>query len=80
MNNEMLKLMPSDEPLVERLQQWNKDQHLIFVRYYIDTDEPTYRGIANDLNIPVGTVRSRLHRARQRILQWRSEQQVTEAA
>lgn len=77
--NEFHKLKVSDEPFVERLKSVSPTQHAVLSLYHTGA-YTTYDKIAEELNIASGTVRSRLYRAREKIVRWRKEAKVNDAS
>lgn len=74
MAKEVFKLMFEDEAeRLERLFYLSKPQWEVLTRFHKGVDEPSHLQIASELNIPIGTVKSRLSRARDRIIKWRAE-------
>lgn len=65
-------LNPSDEPHLTKLKSIAPDQHLVLLKY-LSAPYPTYGHIAAELGWPIGTVRSRINRARTKIVQWRNK-------
>lgn len=64
-------LVDSDLPYLTTLKYSSKHQYelLIYVRNH---PQMPYKEIAENLNLKVGTVKTRLHRARLKILEWRT--------
>lgn len=72
------ELQAGDTPFLMLLQIQSQPQLDVLIAFH--TTPPTsYQTIATDLAIPVNTVRTRLHRARQKILEWRKGVPTTDA-
>lgn len=68
--NERFFLKGADAPFITALKFIAKPQYEILI-YVRDNPEMPYKEGAKHFNIPVGTFKTRLHRARQKILEWR---------
>lgn len=62
------QLKESDWVYVERLPQSHKQ----LLEAYHGEHSPSYIDLAQAYSIPIGTVKSRLNRARQKIVKWRA--------
>lgn len=69
---EAFTLKSSDDKLMEALRLISPDQYQILKLFY-DSNNPTYQWVADNLAIPVNTVRTRLYRGRGRITRWRQD-------
>ena len=64
------KLKDEDKPFLKLLQLQSPSQLDVLIAFH--TEPPTsYETVATELAIPVNTVKTRLYRARQKILGWR---------
>jgi DNA-directed RNA polymerase specialized sigma24 family protein len=63
-------LMGTDSPYLTVLKSESPKQYEVLI-HIRDHPEHEYSEVAAALGIPVNTVKTRLHRARQRILEWR---------
>ena len=68
--NERFFLKGADVPFITALKFIAKPQYEILI-YVRDNPEMPYKEGAKHFGIPVGTFKTRLHRARQKILEWR---------
>lgn len=66
------KLTIEDDEYLARLKIYSRPQFDVMHMFYCLKTE-TYEAIASALGIPVGTVKSRLSRARSKIVKWRAE-------
>lgn len=71
------KLKDSDRPFLRLLKNNSPEQFIVLMSVHselegIDQRNMLYEVVAYDLNIPVNTVKSRLSRARHKILTWRN--------
>lgn len=64
------ELEDTDAAFVEALRLVSPKQHALLVAAH-RADQPSYVQLAEELGLPQGTVKSRLHRARAKILKWR---------
>lgn len=64
------KLTEADRPLLEALKFTSKAQYVVLLHAQQE-NHLSYVQIAEQLQIPVNTVKTRLHRARQKIVKWR---------
>lgn len=71
-----MKIMTLTEFELELLRTLRPKQHSIWVMFRAGKK---YEEIAADLNLPVGTVRSRIHRARRHVQRWRDEGAIRKA-
>ena len=65
------KKSEGDDRFYEKLEHVSVYQHQVLV--LADDPEMTYEDIAYQVGVPLGTVRSRLSRARARIKKWKAE-------
>ena len=70
MKNERFFLKGTDAPYITALKFVSKPQYevLIFIR---DNPGTSYVKGAKEFGIPIGTFKTRLHRARSKIVEWR---------
>lgn len=65
-------LKPSDKPLLETLKFTAEPQYQVLIRAQ-QVQRMSYSQIAKELQIPENTVRTRLHRAREKLTMWRAK-------
>jgi len=68
--NDRFFLKGTDVPFITALKFIAKPQYEVLI-YVRDNPEMPYKEGAKQFGIPVGTFKTRLHRARQKILEWR---------
>lgn len=68
------ELTDDDEPLLKKLTRPHRDILLLSK----ELTDPSYKGIANHMGSPVGTVKSRLSRARHILIALRKEKQFND--
>lgn len=67
------KLEETDQPYLIKLAVWSERQHNLLLAS-ARNPRPSYTDLSIEFAVPLGTVKSRLNRARQRITKWRKEQ------
>jgi len=70
-NKKYFVLKGTDSPYLTVLKYRSPKQYEVLL-YVRDHPDQTYGEVAKLLNIPTGTVKTRLHRARLKILEWRT--------
>lgn len=68
--NDRFFLKGTDVPFITALKFIAKPQYEVLI-YVRDNPDMPYKEGAKHFNIPIGTFKTRLHRARQKIAEWR---------
>lgn len=68
-------ILETDAGIIRALRFFNEDQHNILVAAYRDP-RPSYKELAAEFSIPLNTVKTRLNRAKLRIVGWRKGEPV----
>jgi len=63
-------LRVTDGPYLLKLKTWSPKQYEVLT-YLRDHPENTYAMISKQLNVPVNTIKTRLYRARMKIMEYR---------
>ncbi len=66
------KLTEADRPFLDTLKFTSEAQYHVLLRAQQE-QRLSYEQIAADLQIPLNTVKTRLHRAREKITKWRAK-------
>lgn len=63
-------ILETDAGAIRALRYFNENQHNLLVAAYRDP-RPSYKELATEFSIPLNTVKTRLNRAKLRIIGWR---------